>query len=191
MSCSRTPAALYVFSVTADFPFPGLAGMTGDGPAVGGGGERGRPDGSGSRCRVPGWARGREVVPVLSVKRGRPNRDVHIPTPDHVLDCLMRPPAPAYPASPRACRGSAAGTSVARRRSLAQAGFPALPLTVETTQHRSMPAAGPGVDEEQQHVAVHAVDARLSAVWGPGSELLALACRGRRDRCRNLLPGFP
>jgi len=41
-----------------------------------------------SMARNLAWARGREVVPVLWVKRGRRNPKVHIQTPDDVLDCL-------------------------------------------------------------------------------------------------------
>ena len=39
-------------------------------------------------ARSGGWARGREVVPVQWLKRARRNRNVHIQTPDDVLDCL-------------------------------------------------------------------------------------------------------
>lgn len=41
-----------------------------------------------SMARNAPWARGREVVPVLWIKRGRRSPDVHIQTPDDVLDCL-------------------------------------------------------------------------------------------------------
>ena len=41
-----------------------------------------------SMARNLAWARGREVVPVLWVKRGLRNPKVHIQTPDDVLDCL-------------------------------------------------------------------------------------------------------
>ena len=41
-----------------------------------------------AKARNSAWARGREVVPTLWVKRGRRNPKVHIQTPDDVLDCL-------------------------------------------------------------------------------------------------------
>lgn len=41
-----------------------------------------------SMARNSAWACGREVVPVLWVKRGRQHAGVHIQTPDAVLDCL-------------------------------------------------------------------------------------------------------
>jgi len=39
-------------------------------------------------ARTAPWSRGRIVVPVLWVKRGRRSPDFHIQTPDEVLDCL-------------------------------------------------------------------------------------------------------
>ena len=41
-----------------------------------------------SMARNSAWARGRTVVPVLWVKRGRRSPNVHMQTPDAVLDCL-------------------------------------------------------------------------------------------------------
>jgi len=41
-----------------------------------------------SKARNSAWARGREVIPVLWVKRGRRNTKVKIQTPDDALDCL-------------------------------------------------------------------------------------------------------
>ena len=41
-----------------------------------------------AKARNNAWARGREVIPVLWVKRGRRNTKVKIQTPDDALDCL-------------------------------------------------------------------------------------------------------